>query len=296
MATLKEIKTKISGVKKTKQITSAMKMVATSRLRGAQMNMEAFKPYANKYAEVLGSLSEKAGDNVSPLLQKKDKADSIHIILCSSDKGLCGGFNVNIFKKLDNFIQSLSDENVTLSFTNFGKRGRDLCRKEDKNIIKEYLNIMGAKFDFSFASQCGEEVINKFLSGEYDKVYVVYSDFVSMSKQEPKVKQLLPIPPIEKADVKEDDNKKFLAEHIYEPDIKSLMSSMLPKSVYIQIYDALLSTSTSEHAARMTAMENATKACTDIIDELQTVFNKARQAAITLDLMDIIGGANALKG
>ena len=293
MATLKEIKTKVSGIKKTKQITGAIKMVATSRFRGAQMNMEAFKPYASKYSEVLGSLSEKAGEGVSPLLIEKEKQEKIHIVLCSSDKGLCGGFNVNIFKKLETFLQDKSD--ITFSFTNFGKRGRDLCRKEKKEITNEYLDIMGSKIDFSVASKCGDDIINKFLSGEYDKVYVVYSDFVTMAKQIPKIKQLLPIPPIEKIETI-DEKQEFFAEHICEPNVKDLMASMLPKSVYIQIFDSLLSTSTSEQAARMTAMENATKACSDMIDELQTIYNKARQSAITADLMDIIGGANALQG
>ena len=292
MATLKEVKTKIIGIKKTKQITSAMKMVATSKLRGAQLNMEAFKPYADKYAEVLGSLSEKAGEGVSPLLNEKEENKKIHIILCSSDKGLCGGFNVNIFKKLKTFLAK--NENAEISFTNFGKKGYELCLKENKNIISKNLDVIGSRFDFSVASTCGQEVIDKFLSGDYDKVYIIYSDFITMAKQDQIVKQLLPIPPIEKQE--EDKEKEFLAEHLCEPNIENLMAAMLPKNVYIQIFDALLSTSTSEQAARMTAMENATKACEDMVDELQTLYNKARQAAITADLMDIIGGANALQG
>lgn len=137
-------------------------------------------------------------------------------------------------------------------------------------------------------------MINAFLAGEYDEVYIIYSEFVSMSKQLPQVKKILPIPPIEVEE--KDSGEPYLAEHICEPSPAALLGEMLPKNVFIQIYSGLLETSTSEHAARMSAMENATKACKDMINDLQRLFNKTRQAAITADLMDIVGGAEALKG
>ena len=295
MATLKEVKLKIAGVKKTRQITSAMKMVATSRLRGAQMAMDAFRPYAAKYAEVLGSLAQKAGDNASPLLVPREEVKKIHVMICTSDRGLCGGFNFNIMDKAAALISEKCGDNVDVSITSFGKKGRDWAKKEEMSIVDQYLGVVGAKFGFNVASVAGQKLINQFIAGEYDEVYVVYSRFVSMARQVPVVQQILPIPPIEVQEDEEAD-KPFIAEHICEPSPEALLGEMLPKNVFIQIYSALLETSTSEHAARMSAMDNATKACKDMINDLQRLYNKRRQAAITADLMDIVGGAEALKG
>lgn len=299
MATLKEVQTKISSVKKTKQITSAMKMVATSRLRGAQDKMERFKPYASKFSEVLGSIAGKAGDEASPLLAPKEEVAKVNIILVTSDRGLCGGFNVNLIDKAEKFVkENLQDKDV--SFTCFGKKGRDWAKKVPFAIEDEYLNVVGGNFDFSVASTSGQKLINSFLEGAVDEVYLVYSDFKTLARQEPVIKQILPIPPLEEAEAGEtaatDASGGYLAEHICEPSSDALLGEMLPKNIFIQIFDALLQTSTSEHASRMRAMENATKACEDMIGELQTIFNKTRQAGITSDLMDIVGGAEALKG
>jgi len=297
MATLKEVKSKISSVKKTKQITSAMKMVATSRLRGSQTNMERFKPYASKFAEVLGSIAGKSASDVSPLLVPAQEVKKVIVILCTSDRGLCGGFNINLIEKARKFILSdLQDKEV--SFYCFGKKGRDWVRKSPYAIAAEYLDVVGGKIDFSMASTPGQQLIDSFLMGEVDEVYVIYSEFQSMARQEPLIKQVLPIPSL--TDMVEetptDADGSYLPEHICEPSSDVLLGEMLPKNVFIQIYDALLQTSTSEHAARMRAMENATKACEDMVLELQTIFNKTRQAKITGELMDIVGGAEALKG
>jgi F-type H+-transporting ATPase subunit gamma len=297
MATLKEVQLKISGVKKTKQITSAMKMVATSKLRGAQTNMEAFRPYAEKYAEVLGSLSEKAGENASPLLVERDDVKKVHLVFCTSDRGLCGGFNVNLINLVNKFVKEKTGQGFEVSFSNFGKKGRDWCRNNDQSIVDEYLGVVGGSFDFTVASKTGQKIIDGFLDGSYDEVYLVYSEFHGMASQQPTLTKLLPISSIEspKEEV-EMEEKPFLAEHICEPSADEVLSSMLPRNVYIQIYRGLLETSTSEHAARMSAMDTATKACNDMIDNLTTIYNKARQAAITMELMDIVGGAEALKG
>ncbi len=297
MATLKEVKVKIVSVKKTKQITSAMKMVATSRLRGAQMSMEAFMPYASKFAEVLGSIAGNAANDASPLLVPREEVKKVGIILCTSDRGLCGGFNVNLINKAEKFIQSeLQGKDVSL--TCFGKRGRDWANKSPYNIEDEYLDVVGGKIDFSVASSSGQKMIDSFLSGAVDEVYLVYSEFISMATQEPAIKQILPIPSLESVvgDSQAEEESSDLPEHICEPSSTALLGEMLPKNIFIQIYDALLQTSTSEHGARMKAMENATKACEDMVDELQTTYNKARQAGITADLMDIVGGAEALNG
>ncbi len=299
MATLKEVKSKISSVKKTRMITSAMKMVATSKLTGAQMDMEAFTPYASKFAEVLGSIAGKAGEEASPLLIPAEEVKKVNVILFTSDRGLCGGFNLHLIEKANNFMQSeLSGKEV--SFTCFGKKGRGWVRKQSLPVSDELIGVVGGNFDFNVASTTGQKLIDSFLEGTVDEVHMVYSDFQSMARQVPVVKQILPIPSLDEMTDEQTEEKaeqrQFLAEHICEPSTDALLGEMLPKNIYIQIYDALLHTSTSEHAARMKAMENATNACDDMISELQTLYNKARQAAITTELMDIVGGAEALKG
>ena len=297
MPTLKDVLIKIGAVKKTKQITKAMGMVATSKLRGAQQNMDGFRPYAGKFAEVLGSLAEKAGEGASPLLIPREEVKKINIVLCTSDRGLCGGFNVNLITAANNFVKERSEQEVDISFTNFGKKGRDWCRKNKMEIDSENLGIVGAKFGFNVALTAGQKLIDGFLDGTYDEVYVVFSEFISTARQIPAVKQILPIPPIETAEEEEvDTDKPYQAEHICEPSPKELLGDLLPRHVYVQIYSGLLETSTSEHAARMAAMDNATNACNDMIDSLSLAYNKARQAAITAELMDIVGGAEALKG
>ncbi len=295
MAQLKDVQLKISAVKKTKQITKAMNMVAASKLRGAQTNMEGFRPYAAKFAEVLGSLAEKAGDEASPLLTPREEIKTVNIVLCTSDRGLCGGFNTNLINKAKNFAKEQEAKGVEITFTNFGKKGRDWARKQGYKIESEHLGIVGSRFGFNIASISGGALIEGFLNESYDEVYVIFSEFISVARQYPVLKKILPIPPIEKEET-EDEKIEYVAEHISEPSPEEVLGQMLPRNIYVQLYSALLETSTSEHAARMSAMDNATKACNDMLVNLTLLYNKARQAAITADLMDIVGGAEALKG
>ncbi|MFO8111025.1 MAG: ATP synthase F1 subunit gamma [Desulfosalsimonadaceae bacterium] len=298
MASLKEIKSKISGVKKTKQITRAMNMVAASKLRGAQGAMDAFRPYAEKFAEVLGNIADKTTDETSPLLIPKDEVNNVHVVMLTSDRGLCGGFNSNLMDKTEEIVEDFQRRGVNVSLTAFGKKGRDWARKEKLTIADQYLDVVGGKFGFNVASSFGQKAIEGFLFGDYDEVHIVYSEFRSMANQIPVVKQLLPIVAIEKPEETETaaEDSRYLPEHICEPSADALLNTMLPKSIYIQIYHALLETSTSEHAARMRAMDNATKACDDMIESLTLTYNKARQQSITMELMDIVGGAEALRG
>jgi F-type H+-transporting ATPase subunit gamma len=297
MATLKDILNKIAAVKKTKQITKAMNMVAASRLRGAQGAMEAFRPYASKFAEVLGSLTERAGEEANPLLVPREEVKRVHIALFTSDRGLCSGFNVNLTEKARGFIKAKTGQELEFSFTNFGKKGRDWCRKNDLRIDAEHIGIVGADFSFNVAVTVGRTLIEGFQEGQYDEVYLVFAEFLSMARQIPVLKQLLPIPPIEAAEAeKKEEIASYLPEHICEPSPDELLGEMLPRNVYVQLFSALLETSTSEHAARMMAMDNATKACNDMLENLTLLYNKARQAAITAELMDIVGGAEALRG
>lgn len=297
MPTLKDVQMKITGVKKTQQITKAMNMVATSRLRGAQQNMDAFRPYAGKFAEVLGSLAGRAGEESNPLLVPKDEIKNIHLLLCTSDRGLCGGFNANLISLADKFINERSGDDASVSLTAFGKKGRDWARKQGTPIAEEYLGIVGARFGFNVAVTAGRALTDEFLVGKHDEVYLIYSRFESMAQQVPVLQQLLPIPALEsEGDTGGDESAEYLAEHICEPGVDELLGELLPRSVFVQIFSALLETSTSEHAARMMAMDNATKACKDMLERLTLAYNKARQAAVTAELMDIVGGAEALKG
>jgi F-type H+-transporting ATPase subunit gamma len=273
-----------------------MNMVAASRLRGAQNNMDGFRPYAEKFAEVLGGLSERAAEETSPLILPHEEVVKKHVILCTSDRGLCGGFNAALITKAGSFMKEAGDD-IEFSFTNFGKKGRDWCRKNQIPIKSEHLNVIGTVIKFNVASTVGKGLIDGFLDGEFDEVHIIYSEFISMGRQVPVVKQLLSIPPMEfDEEETQEQDKPYLAEHICEPSSEELLGELMPRSVYVQLYSALLETSTSEHAARMLAMDNASKACDDLIDNLTLAYNKARQAAITAELMDIVGGAEALKG
>ncbi len=295
MASLKEVKTKISGVQKTKKITRAMNMVASSKMRGAQIAMEAFRPYADKFAEVLGSLAERTGkEEVSPLLVPREEVRKVNVLLCTSDRGLCGGFNNKLIETAKVFSKEKKEKNIEVSFTNFGKKGLKWAQKQNLPVWAQYLDVVGTKIPFDVAMQAGRKLISSFMEAECDEAYVIYSEFGGMARQTPVLQKLLPIPPLESAPT--ESGVYYQADHICEPSEAELLGEMLPRNVYIQIYKALLETSTSEHAARMAAMDNATKACNDMIDALTLAYNKARQSAITAELMDIVGGAEALRG
>jgi F-type H+-transporting ATPase subunit gamma len=296
MAQLKEVKMKISAVKKTKQITKAMNMVAASKLRGAQMNMEAFRPYADKFAEVLNSLVEKSGEGASPLTIPREEVKKVAVLICTSDRGLCGGFNANLVTRAHKFSEELTAKGIQVSFLAFGKKGRDWCRKTGLNILSEHIGIIGSRVGFHVSSNVGQKLVDMFLNRQIDEVYAIYPEFRTVSKQVPITRQILPILPEKHEKQEADPNQPYLAEHICEPSSEELLGDLMPTHVYVQIHRALLETSASEHAARMVAMDNATKACNDMIGSLTLAFNKARQAAITADLMDIVGGAEALKG
>ncbi|NVM20760.1 MAG: ATP synthase F1 subunit gamma [Desulfobacterales bacterium] len=301
MPTLKEVELKIKAVKKTQKITKAMNMVAASKLNRAQEKMQAFRPYANKFAEVLGSLAERAGgdeENAPALLVPRAEVKTVDVVLMTSDRGLCGSFNSNLLVKCERFLKEKADEGIEARLICMGKKGRDYFRRRKANIVGEYLGVVGARFGFNVAINAGRILIDDFLEGQADEVHMVFSEFISMARQAPTIQQLLPITSVEKADKEalEKEDTGYIAEHICEPSVEELMAEMLPKQVYVQIYKGLLETSTSEHAARMAAMDNATTNCKEMVENLTLAYNKARQAAITADLMDIVGGAEALKG
>jgi len=296
MASLKVVKNKIVGVKKTKQITKAMNMVASAKLRGAQSRIERFRPYADKFYEMLGELAAGAGKDVHPLLEVREEVKSVGILLVTSDRGLCGSFNANLIKMASRLAQAKAGEGKTVKFYCVGRKGRDAMRKTGHKMVLEYRDAM-SNFDFTLANEVGMKIIGDFLAGELDEVHVIYGRFVNLARQIPTSLTLLPM-----AAAAEGEGEGAGAgtaarlDYIYEPDKEGLLAELLPRFIKVQVYRGMLDTSASEHAARMTAMDNATSACDDMIKSLTLLYNKTRQAAITTELMDIVGGAEALKG
>jgi F-type H+-transporting ATPase subunit gamma len=293
MATLRDILRKIGAVKKTRQITRAMNMVAAAKLRGAQMRMEGFEPYASKFSEVLGNLAMRIEPDIHPLLVKRDTVSKAELLHFTGDRGLCGSFNMNLINMGEKWAREAQNNNIPCSLTTVGKKGRDYFRKRSYELTDSHVNLYG-NVDMSFINQMTAGFIDRYLAGETDEVYMIYSRFIGMAKQEPTLVKLIPIEP-PKAD---DDSETTgsATEYLCEPDPEGLLIELLPKHISVQIYNAFLQNETSEHAARMAAMDNASKNCNEMIDSLTLVYNKARQASITAELMDIVGGAEALKG
>lgn len=290
MASLRDIQNKIVGVKKTKQITKAMNMVASAKLRGAQSRIERFRPYADKFHDILIDLASQADASAHPLLEKREVIQNVGIILVTSDKGLCGSFNANLCVAANRLAKQREAEGKTVKFICIGKKGRDFIRKTSFEIAAQYVDSM-SNFDFQLASETGNLIIDSYLSGQFDEVHIVYGEFVNIAKQDAIASQILPA---ETPEVEETGGAS--SEYIFEPSAEGLLAELLPRYVKVQMYRGLLDTSASEHAARMSAMDNATKNCDEMVDSLTLVYNKARQASITTQLMDIVGGAEALKG
>jgi F-type H+-transporting ATPase subunit gamma len=288
VASFKDIKRKIGAVQKTKQITRAMNMVAASRFKSSLLKMENFRPYAGKFMDVLNSLALRVENISHPLLAVRDPK-KIRVICITSDRGLCGAFNANLIKATERFLKDKSADKKEVSLINVGRKGRDHFRKK-ANVIKQWVDVL-SKFDMTLAVSIGDEVIGPFIKEEYDELYLVYNQFVNVSVQRPTVVRLFPLPSIGQDVDIESENK---LEYIYEPSKEVLLEKLLPMYVHVLVYRALLETSAGENGARMAAMDNATSNCEEMIRTLTLKMNKARQAAITAELMDIVGGTEAL--
>jgi len=210
----------------------------------------------------------------------------------SGDKGLCGSFNSNLFHRAEKWVSQEKDSGVDIAVTAVGKRGRDYFKKRGYDLIGSHINAYGS-VDISFVNQISRGMIDRYLADEVDGVYMIYSRFLGMGKQLPTLVKLIPVePPV----VEAEEQSGAEAEYLCEPNPEGLMIELLPKHVNVQIYNAFLQNETSEHAARMAAMDNASRNCDDLVESLTLAYNKARQAAVTAELMDIVGGAAALKG
>ena len=286
-AALSDIKRKVKAVEKTKQITRAMNMVAAARLKSAQSKMENFRPYAIKLREVMEDLSERVDTRIHPLLSARD-ARTIRVIVMTSDKGLCGGFNSNVIRKTEGFIAEQKKEGKEVSLITVGKKGRDHFRKR-ATVISEYLDI-SKRDGVETAVDILGDAIPAFLEEECDALYLVYSEFRNIASQRPEIVRLLPLTSME-SDEEEGVRK---ADYVYEPNEEELLDHLIPLYLRSLILKGLLETTAGEHGARMVAMDNATNNCDELIESLTLQFNKARQAAITNELMDIVGGTEAL--
>ena len=294
MPSLKDVKMKIVGVRKTKQITKAMNMVASAKLRGAQARIERFRPYAGRYREVLAELAGKVEGDAHPLLTEHPEKRRCAIILVTSDRGLCGGFNANIVNTGLHLAAEKRAEGMEVQFACVGRKGRDAVRAAGQEITLAYGDRMGS-VDFALAGSVAQEMIHGYETLALDEVWMVYGEFVSMAHQPPRSLRLLPLEAPE-ADRDEDGAQGPACEYVYEPREDLLLAELVPTYVKVQVYRGLLDTAASEHAARMAAMDNATRNCNELINTLTLLYNKTRQASITSELIDIVGGAEALNG
>ena len=291
MATLRDIKRKIDAVKKTQQITRAMNMVAASKLRTTQQQLDQFVPYATQLTEIMNRVAAGVEPEGFPLLMAHEEVVKVELISLTADRGLCGAFNTNLIAAADKFIQGKEQEGLEVSLTQLGRKGRDYFRRR-KRPLRVFHEGMLNKPNYGDASALGQEVIDLFLSHEVDEVYVCYAEFINIVTQRPVIKKLLPIAP---ETMEEEEQEQELLEYIFEPSREGVLNDLLPNYINLQLLEAFFQTAVSEHAARMAAMDNAVNNCKEMVRDLTLVYNKARQAAITAELMDIVGGVEALK-
>jgi F-type H+-transporting ATPase subunit gamma len=291
MATLRDIKRKIDAVKKTQQITRAMNMVAAAKLRTTQQKLDQFVPYATQLTEIMNRVAAGVEPEGFPLLMAHEEVVKVELISLTADRGLCGAFNTNLIAAADKFIQGKEQEGLEVSVTQLGRKGRDFFRRR-KRPLRTFHEGMLNNPNYVDASALGQEVIDLFLTHEVDEVYVCYSEFINMVTQRPVVKKLLPIAP---ETMEEEGQEQEQLEYIFEPSREGVLNDLLPNYIKLQLLEAFFQTAVSEHAARMTAMDNAVKNCKEMVRDLTLIYNKARQAAITAELMDIVGGVEALK-
>ncbi|TLU82157.1 MAG: F0F1 ATP synthase subunit gamma [Chlorobium sp.] len=291
MPTLKDIRIRIKGVKSTQQVTKAMKMVSAAKLRRAQDRAIMARPYAAKLKDMLASLSAKVDTSVNPLLSGRPEVNKVLVILITADRGLCGAFNTNIIKLaqrtiLEDFGAIHSKGGVSMICA--GTRGYDFFRKRDYKIVKGYPAVF-QNLDFSTAKEIAETASGMYLKGEVDRVVIVYNEFKSVLAPNLKAETLLPIEP------EKSSKKGSSSDYIYEPSPSSIIDVLVPKHLNTQVWRMLLESNAAEQAARMSAMDSATENAKELLRTLNIGYNRARQAAITKELSEIVGGADALQ-
>jgi F-type H+-transporting ATPase subunit gamma len=294
MATLREIRRRIASIQSTQQITKAMKMVAAAKLRRAQENIFAARPYARKMNDLLRHLVTKVDPQLHPLLAQRE-VERAALIVVTSDRGLCGAFNVNLLRaamvRIETVYKEYNDKK-RLRIIPVGKKGYDFFLRRGVDVTPKHVGIF-SHLGFQHAQQVMGEVVDAYQRGEIDKVEVIYNEFKSILRQNIVVEQLLPIPP--EATSKEEGVSQALIDYIYEPSSAELINALIPKHLNFQMWRILLESNAAEQGAKMTAMDNATENANELISLLQLQYNKARQAAITKELLEIVSGAEALR-
>jgi F-type H+-transporting ATPase subunit gamma len=290
MPSLKEIKKRITSVKNTRQITKAMKMVSAAKLRRAQENVVAARPYARKIEEVLQRLARSQDMDGHPLLESRE-AKKVLLVLVTSDRGLCGGFNSNISKAADRFAKEKKSESAEVAVMCVGRKGYEFM-KSRQTVQKTYTGLL-SKPNYQAAANLAQEIIDGYAAEEYDSVYLIFNSFRSVMTQDITIQQLLPIAPPQASNDLVDE---YVPEYIYEPSKSALLAELLPKYIEVTIFKSMIESVASEHGARMTAMDSASKNASEMIGKLTLQYNRARQAAITKELLEIISGAESIKG
>jgi len=299
VASIRELKRRIKSVKNISQVTRAMQMVAASRMRRAQEQTLASRPYAAKAWEVLTHLASQRGDTeqLHPLLTHRDEIKKIAIILITADKGLAGAYNSNMIRATTRFMSEHNQQEANL--ITVGRKGRDFMVRYGRNVVAEFTDLPARPTTLDIGP-IARLAVDGFLMGEYDEVYLAYTQFVNTLQQNPTIDLLLPIHAghvegkVTGQHLSQEDMIPGPAEYVYEPDPSTLLDTILPRFTELQVYQAVLEATASEHSARMVAMRNATENAKDLISDLTLTYNKVRQDAITKEMLDIAGGAEAL--
>lgn len=279
MANLKEIRNRISSINSTMQITGAMKMVSAAKSKKAQDAIMAMKPYANKLTELLQFLGASLNDD-NPFIKANDNTNAVLVVAITSDRGLCGAFNTNVIKK----VQNIAD-NANVSFVTIGKKGNDILKKTNK-VIEYFPNVFD-ELSFEKASEIASFLMENYTNGSYKEIILVYNSFKNVATQIVINETFLPLKPEQK-------NQETQTDYLFEPSKQEIVTHLIPKSLKTQLYKALRDSLAAEHGARMTAMHKATDNATELRNQLKLTYNKARQAAITNEILEIVGGAEAL--
>jgi len=294
MANAREVQLRIRSVKNIAQVTRALQAVSASKVRKAMAAMLQTRPYATKAWQVLTHIASQPGRAaLHPLLTPRAEDKNELVVLVTGDRGLAGAYNSNIVRFT---LQRFNQSSIPVSYLAIGRKGRDMLVRRRKNVIAEFSNLPAAP-SFTDVSAIGRLAVEEFLSGKVDRVYLVYTDFINMVRQVPTIKQLLPLE-LEKVGGRVEafeTMKTAHATYIYEPGESEILDEIVPRFTALQVYQAIMESLASEHAARMVAMKNATDSATELAGALQLEYNKARQQGITSEILDIVGGAEALQ-
>jgi F-type H+-transporting ATPase subunit gamma len=296
MASAREMRQRIQGVSNISQVTRALEAVSASKVRQAQRAVQATRPYATKAWDVLQHLARQpAREYIHPLLTQREEVQNVLVLLITGDRGLAGAYNTNIVRFA---LGEFRDAPAPVKYVVVGRKGRDMMARRGRTIIAEFSNLPAAP-SYADVSAIGRLAVQEYLEGNADQVFIIYSDFVNLLRQIPTKKLLLPLQ-LEQEAVAADEMQYERSgpepTYIYEPSEEQLIDRIIPRLTALQVYQAVLEGLASEHAARMVAMRNATENANDLVSALRLTYNKARQAAITREMLDIVGGANALTG